>query len=476
MSLSNSSPWPAYQHIYTPQPAQQPLPLNLGASIPTAAVGQASPLTQAALPNGASGYFIQKPGLRQSALVLTLPMPGMSHATSTLLGNMIVGGSMSTKRKLEEWKQQGISVSLTNSGTQCLVRAEAPMGKEQAAMNAVMQLLTQPVVDPVMFNTVRRTLVQNYQGDVNSPDSQLQDVLLQRIYGVGHPLSMTTQEMISGVSQQTLQEVMAAHRYLLNQFAQAKVMMVSAQPVETQRQVVSEAIRVSHANGLNRPTPAPSQRLSPGTQRPVLAPNEDLKRALIKVMYQVPDVKDPDYPAFCLMRQVLTGTSAGSLFETLRTRDGLVYGVSQRLDDRVPQCNVLKSGVEVDFAQIGKTLDDFKQVTQALCDNPLPPSQLDAAKRSNLLSMREDQETGINTALFYAPWLGTPGAQPPDLEQLKTAFNQVTPEAIQRVAQRIFNDPKNFRLMGISAPAAQLQQIFPGQPLEKPSNWPQAKL
>lgn len=428
-------------------------------------------MMNATLDNGTTGYFMQKPGARKSSFQLTIPTRVLPPGVDDLLAFSILQGSMTTKRQLEDWHRQGLSIEAGKDARNLSIWAEIPAGQEMMMAKAVMNLLTQPLVDPAMFNTQKTKLIQTNQQNAADPDDLLETAMARRIFGPDHPFSRNTQQKIADLSGQTLSSVMAYHPTLLQLIGQGRAMMISPLPIENQRQTLMSAFYNVNA----MPSPVSTNLRSP-VDRPVLTghwnvllPNESVERALVKASWQVPDPRDPDYPTFLLLRGLMLGTGKYSFFKSLRTDDGLVYAIPLADPLQLPQGRTFTPSVKVEFSKLGRAIEDMRNVTQRLCDpsKPIDPIELDAIKREQLLNLRRACETSDATGEFYSPWLSYPDATPPNLQDLQTALNRVTSQDIQRVAQRIFGNPNSLRLMGVSAPTQVLQQWFPGQPLEK---------
>lgn len=463
--------FPVVKSAYPPvqQPAADTFTPSQALGSP-AVLQTAGPLNQATLSNGMQGYFVQKPGVSKSELVFTIPTKTLPPGISDLLCQTILDGSPATVQRLQAWGRQGVNLFSVKNDTDYSIHIQAPAGEEANMAAALTSLLTQPVVDPAKFNTLKAKLIQSQKAQMTDPDSMLDTAMARRIFGAGHPYSLTPQERIADYSAQTLNSVMACHSTLLQLLGQGKAMMISPMPVESQRQAVDAAFRGANLGRMPAPQNAlinEANSLPPSSSRAVLLPNNVIQQALIKVLWQVPDPRDPDYPAFCILRSMLSGFSQNSFLKTLRTDHSLLYGINCNTGQyQLPQGNTFTPSMKVDFSNVGQALADIRQVTQALCQKPIPLPQLQAMQRAQLLEMREGAETASDMGSLYEPWLTRNGATPPDFAEMQAAINRVTPLDLQRVANRVFNDPETRRLLAVSAPTAVLQQWFPGQPIE----------
>lgn len=426
------------------------------------------PVMKTTLANGTQAYVMQKPGVRKCALSLTIASRALPPGVDDLLTLSLLGGSMATKRQLEALGEQGVNIGAYKDRCYFTMYGQAPAGQELVLANAMLGLLKQPVQDPAVFNTLKSNLIQGTQQKAADPDDMLDNAIARRLYGPQHPNSRTPRQYAADIANQTLPGVMAYHQSLLKLLGQGNAMMVSPLPAEAQRQMLIAAFGgmdgVSPSASLNTPPDNPTL----GRHRNVLLPNESVKRALIKVSWQVPDANDPDYAAYYLLRSILGEVGKNSFFDALRTNHGLVYAIDYDTTGyQLPQGRTFTPSIKVEFPKIGQAIDDIKNVTQGLCQTEISPAQLQSVQKEQLLRLREAAETADETGRLYQPWLRRPGAQPPNLQTMQAAINRVTPADIKRVANRIFNNPNGLQLLGVSAPTAVLQQWFPGHPLEK---------
>ncbi|MCE3234423.1 MAG: peptidase [Vampirovibrio sp.] len=449
--------------MVTPLPAVPP-PSTLASPAMNLNASAATSYLTVPLMNGATGHFLQAPDLRTCALRVQIPMEGVTPGSEQLLVQMLSEGSESTKHILAQLENRGIQILLGNVDNRLTVFASAPSAQAGAMVQAVLNLLRNPIVDPAAFNTVQGKLLHQVQGLFSDPDIRLSTAMSKQIYGPRHTFSRTPQETFNSVAGQTLAGMMAQYGQMLQRPDAVQMLLVSPQPVSLQQQWVNDAIPRAgwfrdpyRAIGAGRELPLPNPQ---GDRRPVLVPNDSLQRALVQVTWKTPDVRDPDYPAYLLLREILRGYSKGSFFQTLRTDHGLVYRIVQSSSSRLAQGQCYDVSMELDFNRIQQALADVDAVTQELCRNPVTPAQMETMKRKLLLENREMRQSADGVANQAMPWFNL-GLPPIDSKQLEAALAQVDAPGLQRAANRIFNPAYGFRLVGVSAPRAILQQTFP---------------
>jgi predicted Zn-dependent peptidase len=431
----------------------------------------------ASLVNGAAGYFLQMPGQSRSLVSVTLPIGSLPPGSIGLLTQLLKEGSEVSKQMLSQLSNQGISFITRPASDKLILMMEGPAGQEPLLAQSLLRLMTQPVLEPTLFNDIKLRTIQAQQGWLNNPDDILQTALKQKIYGPNHPFALSTRARMQHLSRVDLTSLLASFQQSLQQTNANKIMMISALPTAQQQQIVNSAILGSSwlrqpfalsATGMptNLPLPAVS-----GLKGLVLVPTNASKRAIIQTVWKTPDVRDPDYPAFQLLMEFLRGEDESALLKTMRMDHGLVYGVGMHEGPKLAMGTCYNINVEVDGDQIGPALKDIREVTKAAGQKPIPPDILDRLKRSMLRETRESMQQARSISGVYAPWL-TYDAPLPGPEWLEQAIADVTPEDIQRVAKRIFNSPDSMQLVGVTAPEPMLRRWFPNQPLTNPDGMP----
>lgn len=383
----------------------------------------------------------------------------MFLAAQNLLPSLLLKGSESTKAFVAQCSAKGIQIAAEPTEDKIALHVSCPVGQEAELIPVVMQLLTRPVVDAPTFQNVKEDLIKTLRNVQSNPDVRLGEAVLKNLYGPQHPYSLTCQETIQALSQATPEAVMGLYQQVLNAPERAFILMVSPQPLDVQQHLLNQGIHqfTWFANPYGRTIipdtpPVPSTR---GRAGPVLVANEGIPRAHIIQAWRVPTVSDPDYPAFLLIQQIYSGMSSG-FFEVLRTRNGLVYSTQQQMNQQ-KQAGAYTVKAEVNFDRIDKGLKGIEDVVQSLVRNPVSPQELASAKEKVNFQLNHAMQTTAGIAGISNAWLQSDlPAQHPNA--LKVAVARVTPEDIQRVANRVFNPAYGAHVIGISAPHAVLKQ------------------
>jgi len=146
----------------------------------------------------------------------------------------------------------------------------------------------------------------------------------------------------------------------------------------------------------------------------------------------------PDQWTLELLNTVLGEGSSSRLFQEVREEAGLAYDVHSFQVDYA-DAGALQIYAGVDPADLGQTLDAILDELRRLRDKPVPIEELDRARAyaSGRLELRLEESRHLSA------WLGIQEAlhdRVLTLDDALTELARVTPDDIQELAQRLFND------------------------------------
>lgn len=420
------------------------------------------PVQQTLLLNGTTGYLTQMPFAKRSTIDIVLPVANLPLGTDNLLLSVLSSGSKKTKQIIQHLEDQGMALSLHTIGDKLFVRGRSPIGLENELLDQTLSLLLQPVVDAQTYQALQNKTIETIQSKSNDPDQMLLTELHKKVYGAGQRYSLTPQEAVLLTRQESLLQLVGSYLNSTQAFPGIGILMVSPLPAQKQKAILNTAIQ--NHGWVSRAFPSvvlPPLLPSPSGKQPtVLLANNNLKSALVKSMWSVPDIKSSDYPAFFLLSAILEGTSAGSFFDTLRTRDGLVYSISSDIGAPLQKGNIYHAGVIVPFDKIHNAIQDIEEVTRQLCSRPVSDQELSRLKRAFLLDVRDTKQDSLSVSSSYLSWLKHQ-LRPEDLDVFQARVNAVSAQDILRVANKVFNTQNGaFNMIGVSAPGDVLEKTF----------------
>lgn len=420
------------------------------------------------LTNQVTAHLLQLPNQQQSILAVFLPRASELGIVNGLIGKLLLEGSESRKLFVKECKNKGIDITdyslsdTTVSLNKLPLIISGPTGSERELAQVALTLLTRSTIDPGNFEFIRSKMIRDLYSVLKDPQTALMDATSKKIYGPNRAESLGATEIISRLSNLSLSTVLQDYQTMLNATDSNTIMMVSSQTANNQRLLLEQSLKMNNwypQTRFHNKYQTPNHNLG-GMKYPELVGNPNLDKALIHSTWEVIAPKDPDYPAFCLLKNILGQTGEGSFFRTLREDHGLVYSLDIGPGEKFGHGELYNVNLEVDFDKIGPALQDIQQVVRRLAQNLVTPAILNIAKRQYLLKIRYQYQSTDSIIDLYLPWLKH-DALPPSFQNLQDAIAQVTVPDIQRVANRVFNSSANYPVIGVSAPPQVLQYWFP---------------
>jgi zinc protease len=420
------------------------------------------------LGNGATASAIFMPNRQQSSLYLMLPLSPELAGSRILLSRMLMNGSDDTRQRIETLRNEGMSLSIHPylPGTLALTM-HGPAGKEREMTRAMLTFLLNPQWTANDFEQTRQNILHHLEDQAKQPETTIRLGLMRTLYGNDQAYSLTPGQQMMVMGQQTPQNMLASLQRLNQSTTNAMISMAAPLATGEQLAILDQTVQEIgwNHNPFTSPLPRVSAAISPTAfQKMAFIPSDTLKRAQIHLCFEVPPPGDRDYPAFLLLKNILAGHTEGSLFERLRTQDGLVYGASVYGGMPLGNQSLYNAAIEVDFDKIRPAANELMAITRQLASQPVGAPTVETAKRKFLLNIRNAEQTASGTLSSNAPWQ-LYGLAPPSMNELQNAIARLTPTDVQRVAQRVFNTPNNVQLLGISAPTSVLKEQFPNAPL-----------
>lgn len=445
-------------------PAMPAMPLGAEAVYGVApGVGGAElgPVCPSVAQNGTPLLLQQTQTHNQSTVSMFIPLGPMQAGLRTLMPALLLQGSEATKQRLNEAQVRGFHINVATSGEKLLFSVSGPHGQEPQMLDLALGLMTRPNVDPWTFYRLKEDTLKMVRNSQADPLVPLGESVLKALYGVGHPYAKSSQDVTQELAMLSLPQAQNVWQQAIGNPAQARIMMVSPLPVSAQAAVLNNSLVASQwTPGPYAVMPLPvSPPIAParGLKAPILVPNETVQQAFIMESWRAPQVTDPDYPAFCLMFELLRGVS-GSFFKVLRTEKGLVYGTDQAFTSWKHGGDYSMSA-QVPFDKIGPTIKAVQEVIDQMIQRPVSDQQLQMARKKFLLGLNDARQSPDGVAMLAEPFVASDVA-PLHPDVMKQAANRVTSRDIQRVASRFLNTQSGYQVIGVSAPQTVLSQWF----------------
>ena len=156
----------------------------------------------------------------------------------------------------------------------------------------------------------------------------------------------------------------------------------------------------------------------------------------VRVSFHTPGVKSPESPALRLLARVLDDGLSTRVHQTICEARGLAYEAFAD-NDSLEDCGVFDFGASVEHGKVPRLIEAVFELVAGLRAAPPTDEEIDKAKRRSLFDLRTVRDSPEDAAHF----IGTSALfeLPERLEAIAEQIERVTPDDIQRMAQRYFD-------------------------------------
>ncbi|MBS9719500.1 insulinase family protein [Tianweitania sp. BSSL-BM11] len=231
-----------------------------------------------------------------------------------------------------------------------------------------------PRFDPEPVERIRSQLLAGITARSRDPQEQAKIAWSRAVYG-SHPYARQEDGGTQSLTGLTRDDLVAMHKA---QFARDNlvVSVVGAIDAEKVKQVLDEVFGPLPEHAKLRDIPQADMKLGQDIKI-----DYDLPQTSIQLAYPGVDRKDPGFFAAYLMNEVLGGgTFSSRLFEEVREKRGLAYGVGSSLSTR-RYSSALAIGTATRSDRADETLDLIRQEVKRMADEGPTQEELDKAKR-----------------------------------------------------------------------------------------------
>ncbi len=317
----------------------------------------------------------------------------------------------------------------------------APAERVDAALEALVEVLTQPRFDPQDVETQRQISLVRLRQQREQPQAravELANGLVYELHPYRRPL-IGTPETLMRLSRDDL---VRYHRT----YYTAPNMVVSVAGDLPVAAAVAKGVRAFRT--LRAEPPPRRVRFLDVVERALMhrprAPLEVFEAqqtasAWVAVSYLGVEVTHPDWAPLRVAAGLLGGGMASRLFQSLRERQGLAYAVGAGFPtQRGPAALTLTAGV--DPANVERALREMLREVEDLAARP--PSEEEVARaRSRAVGLHLLDHEDLRRRAFYPAWYELLGAGYRFDREVVHLLSRVTSSDVQRVARRYLQHP-----------------------------------
>jgi predicted Zn-dependent peptidase len=323
-----------------------------------------------------------------------------------------------------------------------------PAREAERAMDVLGELIVRPVLSPTEIEGERSVIIEEIRGYQDDPAEFAQILFQTAMFGDG-PLGREICGDEAGI--RALPDV-TIREFWQTTYRPANTVVAVAGDLSHAQAVELAAAAFGTGNGVV-PAFAPAPALPAGDR--VLVGRRQSAQAQLVIGVPALHRDHPDAWALALLNAVLGDGMSSRLFLSVREERGLAYDISSGLVDYA-DAGALEISAGVDPGSMRDALAAILEELARLRDEPVPPEELDKAKRylSGGLELRMDETRHV------ASWIGGQEAlhdRVLTVDEALEAIDAVSAEDIQRVGGAIVRD-EGLRLSAV-APARYLRGL-----------------
>ena len=312
--------------------------------------------------------------------------------------------------------------------------AKVPVDHFTDALDVLLDQLLHSKFDPVELERERKVVIEELSMVEDSPGeiaALLLDELLWPNQALGRDIA-GTEASVSALSREALLE------YLASQYVPENVVVSIAGDLAHEHIVAEVERRVTGWEAAPFKTWGPSTNGHLGPQ--VRIRTKRTEQAQIGLGYPSYSATHPDRYALDLMNGILGEGMSSRLFEEIREKRGLAYGVQSSIV-RYLDTGAFAVGAAVDPSKTDETIRAIRGVLEEFRTEPVPQAELDKIKRymkGRFLLRMEDSRA-------LASFVGSQALLQGTIEQMDDVVRQidaVTTADIHRVAQDVIRDER----------------------------------
>lgn len=298
-----------------------------------------------------------------------------------------------------------------------------------------------PRFDPEPLERVRSQILTGIEAGSRDPQEQSNRKWAAALYG-DHPYASPTEGTAESVKTLTREDLVAQHEAV---FARDNlvVSVVGAIDAETLGRYLDQVFAPLPAEADLREVPKVMPEL--GQE---LSVAYDLPQTSIRMAYPGVDRKDPGFFAAYLMNEVLGGgTFSSRLFEEVREKRGLTYGIGSSLSTR-RYSSGLGIATSTRSDRVSETLAIIKDEVQRMAEEGPTEEELEAAKRYTIGAYainNLDSSTSIASTLTQLQ-LEDLGID--YIDRREALIEAVTIDQVREQAQRLLTTTPTVMLVG----------------------------
>ena len=269
--------------------------------------------------------------------------------------------------------------------------------------------------------------------ELDSPRAKVVDNYYNTLFE-NHPYGNTNSKILENISKITKSGVLETYNSFLNNSKKVITIVGDIDPKKAETEINKAFGDLPESIEVKQTTQKPE--LKENKYKEIIKP--DANQAHIIKGWLTKTASEEDYPALLLLNIILGASGLSSrLFLELRDKKGLAY-VVRSCYETYKQCADFYIYIATEPKNIEVSLKGFDEEIDKIKNIPVSEEELSNAKNNLMGKWAFSQETNNNQAALYANY-GILGLGFDFNTQTKKRIKEVTPEQIQKCAQKYFS-------------------------------------
>lgn len=259
--------------------------------------------------------------------------PEGEEGTATVISRLLSAGTRKRDKRAfaREIDRLAATFSARASWERLEMEGSGPQQAQDEVLGLLFDALTEPRLDPVELERIRREMQEALLREASQPDERADRVFLERLLPRGHPYRRNPLGTPRSLRRVNRERVRRFHLKHLTPRGSMLVVTTPQRPPELLRSLRSTFGALSGGPPLPPPTVEVPRSRPEGGLHYVSLPGTTQVEVIVGGV--APFRGHPDYPALTLANEILGGRSVLSrLFQVVREREGLAYGASSELE------------------------------------------------------------------------------------------------------------------------------------------------
>lgn len=389
-------------------------------------------------PKGLTGWFVETKDIPVLSVSICFKNAGSKADPKEKIGLSLFlegalnegCGSYDSAAFKKHLLEHNINFSIDQSGDVFTLAFRVPQNSIKEAFRLLKLILTEPRFDSTPLERVKHQLLTILHQSLHSENAVAGDLMNQRAFA-GHPYSHSIAETIEGMSQLTPEDL---RQFMKSRFTKDQLVITAAGGINQQN--LSELLDEMLGDLPETATPLPINDIDIISSGNIFVQTMDIPQSAIIFFQPGISRKDPDfYAAFILNKILGEGAFDTRLWDEVREKRGLAYGISTTLS-WVDHSNYILGATATQNENVKQVIDIILKEWKNIHQNGVTAQELQFIKNKAMgsypLAFGSTYQIVSILRIYQLDGLG-----PNFINERNNMLEKVTIEDVNRVAKTL---------------------------------------